>query len=717
LQIPEGIKKMSTNENKKTASGDDMSRKTWLYVGGAAACLAVTGLFEVAGRPEAIKEYGKVGQAFYPAFEDPTQATSLTVAVIDPQEVKPLEFSVKQAESGRWVIPSHNYQADAADRLAQTASSIIGITRGAMVTRWPADHAKYGVVDPERETVEVDELEGIGKRLTLRGKDDAVLASYIIGKEVEGQTGQYYVRHPEEDETYIADLKINLSTKFSDWVNTDLLEISDFDARRLDLFDYSFEERGPQLAVTNTVVSTLTRGTSSEDWTLAGLDDDTKELDQTKVKDTVKAIAELKLSGVRPKQPGLTADLKLDRTAIKTQRDVDRLQTDLLSRGFLLQPSESDPDSLRLISREGELSIGTEDGLSYLLHFGRVFTGSSEELEIGFGEAGEDKPAQPKQQEDAKAEATAEKAEEPGQEETAEEKAADENATAEKDSEAKAEEKTEDGENKETKETESPGRYVFVRVTFDKTLLGEELTKPVEPTMPEELKENPQPKEEGEQEPAEDKPAEDQPATEEATAGDDKDEAGETAEGESKEESPEDKLAKIRAEYEAAKQKYQDDVKAFDAYQEKIKAAEKKAADLNRRFAQWYYVIPGDSFDKLTLSRNDLLKDKEAKDAAAEDPAAGPSSLDGLGINLDPAQMPATKPAGEQATPAEGSPAAETKPADEPAPADEAKPAEPTPAVEAKPAEESPAAEPAPADEAAPGDAPEPAADSGSTAE
>ena len=208
---------MSANTDDTSRSGDHgssmnpESRKTWMFAGAAAACLAVTGLVEVASRPAEIEEYGKVGQEFYPEFTDPTLASALTVSMIDAEQVKPLSFSVKQAEKDRWVIPSHhNYPADAADQLAKTASSIIGIKRDAMVTRWASDHARYGVVDPETDAVGVDQLEGIGKRLTLRGKDDGILASYIIGKKVDEESDQYYVRHPGEDETYIAELDISL---------------------------------------------------------------------------------------------------------------------------------------------------------------------------------------------------------------------------------------------------------------------------------------------------------------------------------------------------------------------------------------------------------------------------------------------------------------------------------------------------------------------------
>jgi hypothetical protein len=600
------------------------ARKTWIFVGVAVACLAVTGLFELASRPAEIQEYGKLGQEFYPEFTDPTLATSLTVSVIDAEEVKPLSFSVKQAESGRWVIPSHhNYPADAADQLAETASSVIGIKRGAMVTRWASDHARYGVVNPETDSVGVDELEGIGKRLTLQGKDDTVLASYIIGKKVDGEDNQYYVRHPGEDETYIAELDISLSTKFGDWVNTDLLDIDSFDVRRVDLNDYSFDElRG---TVTGKIESKLARESSSADWKMEGIDEKTQEVNKDAIGDTVNELANLELAGVRPKQPGLTADLKLDRSALGSQRDVDRLQSDLMSRGFLLQPSRTDPETLTLISREGEMSVGTEDGLVYQLHFGRVFTGSEKELEIGLtsddegdgptDEGDDDESAGDKAAEDqAKAESTGD-----------DEAETDEADTGEEDSDDSAGKEDADS-------TSKPGRYVFVRVDFDPTLLGDE-PKPVEPEMPEELKEA-EKKKDG----SEDDSASEESDSDAGVEGEDskEDEAGESDKSEksdgeqsAEQESEEDKLEKIRDEYNDAKQKYQDDVKALEDFNGKVKEGKEKAEDLNRRFAQWYYVIPGDSFDKLSLSRDDLIKAKEKEE---EEDSDDKDSTDGTSL-------------------------------------------------------------------------------------
>ena len=122
---------MSTQSEAKTSSGAEATggdaRRTGLFVGGAVACLAITALFEIASRPAEIQEYGKVGEEFYPDFADPTLATNLSVKVIDAEELKPLEFSVKQSENGRWVIPSHHdYPADAEDQLKQVGDVYLG---------------------------------------------------------------------------------------------------------------------------------------------------------------------------------------------------------------------------------------------------------------------------------------------------------------------------------------------------------------------------------------------------------------------------------------------------------------------------------------------------------------------------------------------------------------------------------------------------------------
>lgn len=688
---------MPTDENKNTGSHSESAvqhshsdhdtpttqmspdtRRTLTFAAIAVACLAITGIIEWASRPAPIKEFGKVGEEFYKDFVDPTRATALEVYAFDKEKAQPLEFAVRRTDQGRWVIPSHHdYPADAKDRLAKTAASIIGILRGALVTRWPSDHAQYGVVDPKQDSLSVGDVEGIGKRIILRGEDNSTLADYIIGEKAEGgERDQYYVRKPDEDDVYIADLNIDLSTKFTDWIDSDLLEMESWDLRELTLNDTSFDEL--QGRITERQVNTLQRTTSSDSWNFEGLNEETEEVNADAVRDTANTLADLKIIGVRPKQKGLTPDLKLDRAALKSQADLERLQSDLLKQGFLLLPGENnDQENLRLVAREGELYAATEKGLYYRVYFGRAFTGSQEELEIGLtaSDEGSAEPAAAETEEGKKADAAGEK-------KTADEAASDTTDANSEEAAATEEAKPEDSSSK-------PGRYVFVRVEFDQKYLGEEPVKPVEPEKPAELQAD-----EAKPDDAAADTAKEQPKTE--------------SEDGSAEEKEEDPLAELRATYEADKAKYEEDLQEYERkkqeYEQKLEDGKKKAEELNRRFANWYYVIPGDSFDQLKLARADLVKPKEQKTEEGAEGAAAPA--------IDTPAMPDSATAGDAPAPAvtetPAAPTTETPepPADAPA-AQEPPTADDTP--EPPPASETPASSDAPATPDQPASVPEPA--------
>ena len=611
---------------------------TGIYIAGAALCLGITAGFAWLNQPAAIAEYGKVGQKFFAEFVDPTLATSLEVSTFDTNSVEPREFNVEKSDNGQWVIPSHHdYPADAEEQLANTAASVIGIERGAMVTRWSADHAKYGVVNPKQDTLGVDEVDGVGQRLTLRGDNDSVLADFIVGDQVESEFDQYYVRHPEEDEVYITTLNVDLSTKFTDWIDTDLFDLSTSDVRRVTVNDYSFDELSGKL--TQSEISELTRDDSGNDWNLVSIENEKEEINKDAIADTLSEIAGLEITGVRPKQEGLTPDLKLDQQALKSQAGVQRLQADLLSSGFLLQPAEGDDkDQLKLIAREGELMAGTKDGLVYRLHFGRAFAGSQQELEVGFVST-----AAPANSESTEA------GTESSETETSD-LANDESSSNQVDESIDSSESA-TGEDTDSK----PGRYVFVRVDFNKSLLGDEPIKPAKPAKSERLieleeqqkaestsesedtsvkasetptepagSEQVASNEEGEstsdssgatttgQEQSTDGEAtEDKSTKDESTEADNADKADETKTPEQTE------LEKLRIKFEAAKSKYDSDLKSYEAFQSKIESGKSKAEELNRRFAKWFYVISGESYDKLALKRSSFVSVKETEEVEA----------------------------------------------------------------------------------------------------
>ncbi len=97
-----------------------------------------------------------------------------------------------------------------------------------------------------------------------------------------------------------------------------------------------------------------------------------------------------------------------------------------------------------------------------------------------------------------------------------------------------------------------------------------------------------------------------------------------------------------------------------DAYKQKLADAQKRVDELNERFGDWYYVISEEVYKKVSLGRDELIKEKESAaggDAETGTPPAerGPlgstgPGIPGLpnvpGINFDPASPPRASDSG-----------------------------------------------------------------------
>src|SRR6266853_4571252 len=198
------------------------TRRTITYVVAAAALALVAWKLSppVEITPKEF-EAAKIGTEFWPEFKDPNAPTSIRVVGFDEAKASHQSFGVK-FENGKWTIPSHhNYPADGADRLAKTAASVMHIKREEIASDSDQNDEKLGVVDPLDE--DRAKLKGRGKRITL-SEGENTLVDLIIGKEVKDRAGFFYIRKPGEKMTYVAKVKIDLSTKFADWVDTDLLK-------------------------------------------------------------------------------------------------------------------------------------------------------------------------------------------------------------------------------------------------------------------------------------------------------------------------------------------------------------------------------------------------------------------------------------------------------------------------------------------------------------
>ncbi|MEX0585335.1 MAG: DUF4340 domain-containing protein, partial [Pirellulales bacterium] len=293
--------------------------------------------------------------AFFADWSDPLAATSLEIIQYDEDSGTPHTFKVAQVNN-RWSIPSHeNYPADAQRQLAEAATSVMHLNKLGLATTDKADHALYGVVDPDPKSLKAGET-GVGKRVTLEDKSGKKLAQFIIGKEVKGQSGIRYVRVPGEDAVYRVEVKPEkLSTKFGDWIEKDLLKLNAFDIKQVVLNNYSVDELNNR--VTPRDVISLSFDDKDSKWSLEGAMAG-EELDSTKLNDMKTALDDLKIVDVRAKPASLSSVLKNDEGQL-TQQDA----RNLAGKGFFLSQGQ-------LLSNEGEVIARMKDGVVYVLRFG-----------------------------------------------------------------------------------------------------------------------------------------------------------------------------------------------------------------------------------------------------------------------------------------------------------------------------------------------------------
>ncbi|WP_169978565.1 DUF4340 domain-containing protein [Tautonia rosea] len=473
------------------------------------------------------------GDPFFPSFAEAVEADPLAAQVLevvsydeDTAEVRPFQVEFRD---GDWTIPSHHdYPADAQDRMARLAAQVADLTKGAIRSDRTSDHEELGVIDPMDEKITT--LKGRGTRITLRGTPGGeAMADLILGRPVPDREGLRYVRIPGKNRVYAAEVDLDLTTRFADWIDTDLLNAS---APQTRLISYDTRKVNPDER-TNDGAFVVRPGDplvidrdNANEWIIEGLGPD-QEVDSSKVGDLIRAVDSLKIVGVRPLPSARNAILR-----------------SLVSKGFY--PTQQGD----LLSNEGSLTLANDEGIVTTLRFGEITLATGDELTAGVGE--------------------------------------DQDASAE--AEAEPDDASTDAESSESGQTE--GRYLIVSVAFDETYLAsDDDDADASGTLPDDVFAR----------------APDDPVRQEAEA----------------------KLAA-------------DAQRKEEARQRRINESKEKVAELNRQFANWYFVVPGDDFRKIALDRDAFLKaagTPDASDAAAPPPSFGPGGFNpggGLppGLNL-----------------------------------------------------------------------------------
>ncbi len=291
------------------------------------------------------------GEPFFPGFDDP-QAPK-TIEVIDYDAATATASPLKvEFKDNRWGIPSHHdYPADAENRLADTAAALMALRKDIVVSDRIEDHGRYGVVDPLDDRTA--SLTGRGKRVTLKGENDQVLADFVIGKPAEGKSGYRYMRVPAQRRIYSVKTDARVSSRFEDWIETDLLKLEAGDIRKITINSYSINERLGRLENSERTILTKRK----DRWLLGR-----RRLRGKKIDALTDALDNLRIVDVQPKPENLTRDLKTPEGIRLSMESVVSLRR----KGFFITPLG------QLLSNEGEILVETANGIQYTLRFGEV---------------------------------------------------------------------------------------------------------------------------------------------------------------------------------------------------------------------------------------------------------------------------------------------------------------------------------------------------------
>ena len=505
-----------------------------------------------------------VERVLFPALTDVEKAASLEIIRYDDELATLYPFRVIKS-GGVWVLPSHeNYAADAKDQLAAAATELVDLKKLDVVTSRATDHEVYGVIEPDQEKIKPG-MTGIGQLIEIRDAAGSKLARLIIGKEDKqsgvggGSRRLRFVRKAGQDPVYRVELDTSkFTTRFGDWIEKDLLKLTPWDVRSVELDNYSLSavESGGRLEVRQQRDEKISLAYDDKEssWVLSSFEtfpdkessdpvsvalQEDEEVDSTKLNDLRNALGDLQIIDVARKPAGLSSDLKAAESFVNDVEAVSSLQ----QRGFLPLPSGL------ILSTEGETVIGMKDGVEYVLRFGAGTTVT----DPGKADSGEG--------DDATAESVG-----------------------------------------------TAARYLLVMAQFNENLL-EQPELAVLPTLPEDNKETGEvvkkPGEEASEgnkddgEKSEGKKTEDEKAApdQEPTAADLLKQADEAE-------------AAMQKAIESRRQVERENRRKQESFDEKVAEGKRRVEELNGRFADWYYIVSDEEYKKIHLERKAVIKTK-----------------------------------------------------------------------------------------------------------
>ena len=557
----------SASEIRETR--DPAMRRTAVFLGAGLLLLALGWAVQPRFKPATLKP--AVERVLFPALTDAEKAASLEIIRYDDELATLYPFKVIKS-GGVWVLPSHqNYPADAKDQLAAAATELVDLKALDIVTERAADHEVYGVIEPDQEKIKPG-MTGVGQLIEIRDLSGSKSARLVIGKEDKqagvgsGSRRLRFVRKAGQDPVYRVELDTSkFTTQFGDWIEKDLLKLTPWDVRSVELDNYTLAavESDGRLEVRQqrNGKMQLAYNDKESSWQLTSLETfpnkdlaepvseklkDDEEVDSTKLNDLRNALGDLQIIDVARKPAGLSADLKAAESFVNDVEAVSSLQ----QRGFLPLPSGV------ILSTEGQTVIGMKGGVEYVLRFGAGTTVTEP------GKAGSE----------------------------------------------------EDGDVPE-ESAETAARYLLVMAQFNEDLL--EQPDLVElPQLPEEEGENADSGEQPEDQKSQNGKADKEANSDEKASADKKTTAADLLKQADEAEAAMQKAIEDRRQVERENRRKQ------ESYDEKVVGGKRRVAELNGRFADWYYIVSDEEFKKIHLNRDAVIK---VKAESASDAAPGPT--------------------------------------------------------------------------------------------
>ena len=552
----------SNSETRKTS--DTAMRRTAVFVVAGLLLLGLGWAVQPRFKPAIVESAAE--RVLFPALTDAEKASRLEIIRYDDELATLYPFKVIKS-GGVWVLPSHqNYPADAKDQLAAAATELVDLKTLDEVTSRANDHELYGVIEPDQEKIKPG-MTGIGQMIEIRDASGSKLARLIIGKEDKqsgvggGSRRLRFVRKAGQDPVYRVEIDTSkFTTRFGDWIEKDLLKLTPWDIRSVELDNYSLSavESGGRLEVRQQRDEkiSLEYDDKESSWLLSSFEtfpdeessdpvavdlQENEGIDSTKLNDLRNALGDLQIIDVARKPAGLSSDLKAAESFVNDVEAVSSLQ----QRGFLPLPSGL------ILSTDGQTVIGMKDGVEYVLRFGAGTTVTD-----------------------------------PGQTDSGQ------------------------GDDATVESAETAARYLLVMAQFNEDLLEQPKLAAI-PSLPEDNKET----------------NEDSKQSETVASEEGKD--GEISGGEKA--SPDQDLtaadllkqadeaeAAMQKAIEARRQVESENRRKQESFDEKTAEGKKRVAELNGRFADWYYIVSDEEYKKIHLDRKAVIKMKTESTSDAE---------------------------------------------------------------------------------------------------